>query len=116
MEDLDVEGEVDPDLSSASSVELVENIVVTLVPAPNIIHMLVPVDVPKEFIPPSLHGAPSPPYVEDRSCQGHSAPRCLQRELSYLKMIVSPEWVVLVKLYAMKALWLYRYKCRGGLQ
>jgi hypothetical protein len=46
-------------------------------------------------------------------CQGHSVPRHLQRGTSYLRMLISPEWVVLVKLYAMKALWLYRYKCRG---
>ena len=29
---------------------------------------------------------------------------------------VSPEWVVLVKLYAMKVLWLYRYEHGGGPQ
>ena len=35
---------------------------------------------------------------------------------SYPRTLVSPEWVVLVKLYAMKALWPYRYECRGGPQ
>jgi hypothetical protein len=44
------------------------------------------------------------------SCQGHSVLRCLQRGSSYLRMSISPEWVVLVKLYAMKVLWLYRYE------
>jgi hypothetical protein len=29
-------------------------------------------------------------------------------------MLISPEWVVLVKLYTMKALWPYRYERRGG--
>jgi hypothetical protein len=29
--------------------------------------------------------------------------------------LISPEWVVLVKLYAMKALWPYRYERRGRL-
>jgi hypothetical protein len=49
-------------------------------------------------------------------CQGHSAPRRLQRGSSYPRTSISPEWVVLVKLYAMKALWPYRYECRGGLR
>jgi hypothetical protein len=47
-------------------------------------------------------------------CQGHSAPRCLQRGLSYPRMPISPKWVVLVKLYAMKALWPCRYEHGGG--
>jgi hypothetical protein len=57
-------------------------------------------------------------YLQEEAgnCQGHSAPRRLQRGLSYPRTSVSPEWVVLVKLYAMKALWLYRYECRGGPQ
>jgi hypothetical protein len=50
----------------------------------------------------------------DEECQGHSAPRRLQRGLSYPRTSMSPEWVVLVKLYAMKTLWLYRYEHRGG--
>ena len=48
------------------------------------------------------------------TCQGHSAPKRLQRGSSYPRTLISPEWVVLVKLYAMKALWPYRYECRGG--
>jgi hypothetical protein len=50
----------------------------------------------------------------ERHCQGHSVPRHLQKGLSYLRTLISPEWVVLVKLYAMKALWPYRYERRGG--
>jgi hypothetical protein len=56
LEESDAEEDVDP----------VENIVAILVPAPSVIHMLVPVNTPEEFIPPSLHGMPSPPYVRDR--------------------------------------------------
>ena len=51
---------------------------------------------------------------EQGYCQGHSAPRHLQRGLSYPRTPISPEWVVLVKLYTMKALWLYRYERGGG--
>jgi hypothetical protein len=46
-------------------------------------------------------------------CQGHSVPRHLQRGSSYPRTSISPEWVVLVKLYAMKVLWPCRYECRG---
>ena len=68
MEESDADAEVNPDSSSSSStdVEPVENLVAILVPAPSIIHMFVPINTPEEFIPPSLHGAPSPPYIEDR--------------------------------------------------
>ena len=30
------------------------------------IYTLIPVDTPEEFIPPSLCGTPSPPYIQDR--------------------------------------------------
>jgi hypothetical protein len=46
-----------------------------------------------------------------------SGPLCAQTPpegSSYPRTSISPEWVVLVKLYAMKALWPYRYERRGG--
>jgi hypothetical protein len=51
--------------SSSTDVELVENMVAIPVPAPSVIHQsLIPIKVPEEFIPPSLHSTPSPPYVQ----------------------------------------------------
>jgi hypothetical protein len=43
-------------------VDPVENMVAILIPAPSIIHTLV--EIPKEFILPSLRSTPSPPYVQ----------------------------------------------------
>ena len=68
MEDLDIKGNVDPESSSSSStdMELVENIVVIPVPAPSVVHTLILVETPEEFIPPSLCSTPSHPYIQDR--------------------------------------------------
>ena len=41
-----------------------ENMVAIPVPAPSVVHTLIPVDVPEVFIPMSLCSSPSPLYVE----------------------------------------------------
>jgi hypothetical protein len=61
--DDDAEGEVVS--LSLSDMELVENMVALPVPAPLMFcYTLVPVETPGEFVPPSLHSTPSPPYVK----------------------------------------------------
>ena len=69
MEEPDTEGDMDPDsyLSSSTDVEPVENVITIPVPAPSVIHTLVPVDTLEEFIPSSLCGTPSPPH--NQSCE-----------------------------------------------
>ena len=62
--DDDAEGDVMSLLSSLTDVEPVENMVVIPVPASSVIHMLVPVKFPLEYIPPSLCSTPSPPYIQ----------------------------------------------------
>jgi hypothetical protein len=61
--DDDTEGEV-VSSSSSTDVEPVENMVAIPIPAPLVIHTLIPIGVPEEFIPPSLRSTPSPPYVQ----------------------------------------------------
>ena len=56
--------------SSSSDFGPVENMVVIPIPAPSVIHTLIPVDVPEAFIPPSLPLSPSPLYVKAWECQG----------------------------------------------
>jgi hypothetical protein len=69
----DAEGEMVVS-SSSSKFDPVENMVTIPIPAPSTVYTLVPVDVPEEFIPPSLHMTPSPPYIpnweEDPSHDG----------------------------------------------
>jgi hypothetical protein len=60
----DAEGEPS---DSSSDLEPVENVVAIPVPGPSVIHTLVPVETPLEYIPPSLCLTPSPPYVAERS-------------------------------------------------
>jgi hypothetical protein len=62
MEDANAEGEPS-DLSS--DLDPVENVVAIPIPGPSVVHTLVPVEVPSEFIPPSLRVTPSPPYVAE---------------------------------------------------
>jgi hypothetical protein len=63
-EDEDVEGDTVVS-SSLSDFDLVENMVAIPVPTPSIVHdTLIPIEVLEEFIPPSLHSTPSPPYVQ----------------------------------------------------
>ena len=51
--------------SSLTDVDLVEKMVAIPVPALSAVHMsLAPIEVPEEFIPPSLRSTPSPPYVQ----------------------------------------------------
>ena len=66
MEESDAKGEVVSLSSSSTDMELVENLVAIPVPAPSIIHTLVPVKFLLEYIPLSLHSTPSPPYVQAR--------------------------------------------------
>jgi hypothetical protein len=63
MNDLDAEGEP---LDLSSDLDPVKNIIAIPVPGPSMVHTLVPVEVPSEFIPPPLRVTPSPPYVADR--------------------------------------------------
>jgi hypothetical protein len=65
MDELD-DAEGDTAVSSSSSdFDLVENVVAIPIPTPSIIHgALIPIKVPEEFIPPSLHSTPSPPYIQ----------------------------------------------------
>jgi hypothetical protein len=62
----DTEGEVLLLSFSSTDVEPVENMVAIPVPTPSVFHTLIPVKVPEEFIPPSLHSTPSPPYIQAR--------------------------------------------------
>jgi hypothetical protein len=62
MEDADAEGEPS---DSSSDQDPVENIVAIPVPGPSVVHTLVPVEVPSEYIPPSLCVTPSPPHVAE---------------------------------------------------
>jgi hypothetical protein len=62
MEDMDAKGEP---LDSSSDLDPVENVVAIPIPGPSVVHTLVPVETPSEFIPPSLHVTPSPPYVAE---------------------------------------------------
>jgi predicted nucleic acid-binding Zn-ribbon protein len=58
------DGEGDMAVSTSSpEFNPVENMVVIPIP-PSIIHTLIPIEVPKTFIPPSLCSTPSPPYIE----------------------------------------------------
>jgi hypothetical protein len=68
MEESDdnAEGDVASLSESLTNAEPVENIVAIPVPAPSIVHTLVLVEIPEEFIPPSLHSTPSPPYIQAR--------------------------------------------------
>jgi hypothetical protein len=52
---------------SSSNLEPVENMVAIPILAPSVVHTLVPVEVPSEYIPPSLCLTPSPPYIAERS-------------------------------------------------
>jgi hypothetical protein len=55
MEESDAEGEVVGSSDSSSNLDPVENMVAIPVPAPGIVvHTLVPVDIPLEFVPPIL--------------------------------------------------------------
>jgi hypothetical protein len=61
----DAEGEP---LDSSSDLGPVENMVAIPVPGLSVvIRTLVPMEIPSEYIPPSLHLTPSPPYVAERS-------------------------------------------------
>jgi hypothetical protein len=60
----DTKGELS---DSSTDVDPVENMVAIPVPGPSVIHTLVPVETPSEFIPPSLHATPSPPYVAEQA-------------------------------------------------
>jgi hypothetical protein len=59
----DVEGDTVV-LSSSSEFNPVENMVAIPIPPP-VVHMLIPVEVSKAFIPLSLQTTRSPPYVVD---------------------------------------------------
>jgi hypothetical protein len=62
--DEDTEGKM-VSSSSSSDVEPVKNMVATPAPAPLVVHHpLIPIEIPEEFIPPSLHSTPSPPYIQ----------------------------------------------------
>jgi hypothetical protein len=64
--DDDTEGEMALSLSS-TDLDPVKNMVATPVSAPSVVHhSLILIEVPEEFIPPSLHSTPSPPYVQAR--------------------------------------------------
>jgi chromosome segregation ATPase len=63
-EALDADGEGTAVLTSLSEFDPVENIVA--IPIPPLTLMLIPIEVPEAFIPPSLRTTPSPPYVEAR--------------------------------------------------
>jgi hypothetical protein len=67
MEDSNAEGDV-VESSELSCEDPVENMVVIPVPAPSVVHTLVPINIPLEFIPPVLRSesTPSPPYVAAR--------------------------------------------------
>jgi hypothetical protein len=57
MEESDAEGEVvdSSDSSLSTDVEPVENMVAIPVPTPGtVVHLLVPIKVPQEFVPPAL--------------------------------------------------------------
>jgi chromosome segregation ATPase len=58
--------------SSSSNLDPVENIVAIPIPAPSIVHnTLVLIETPEEFIPPSLHSTPSPPYIQAQEDPSH---------------------------------------------
>jgi hypothetical protein len=63
MEDADAEGEPS---DSLSDLDPVENMVAIPIPGPSVVQTLIPVEVPSEFVPPSLRTIPSPPYVAER--------------------------------------------------
>ena len=66
MEESDAEGETAGSSSSLTSVDPVVNMIVIPVPAPSVVHTLVPVEFPLEFVPLILQSksTPSPPYIE----------------------------------------------------
>ena len=52
-------------LDSSTDINPVENVVAIPVPGLLVIHTLVPVDTPSEFISPSLWESPSPLYIAE---------------------------------------------------
>jgi hypothetical protein len=67
MEESDAEGDVVELSEFSTDMDLVENMVAIPVPAPSVVHALVPVEDSLEFIPPVLQseGAPLPPYITE---------------------------------------------------
>jgi hypothetical protein len=60
----EVDGDGTAVLTSSSEFDPVENMVAIPIPPPVI--MLIPIEVPEVFIPPSLRLSPSPPYIASR--------------------------------------------------